>query len=141
MFSILAFRQEGDVLHFTMVEPQGDVVEQHHAAVAHCVVPWIDEILLPYARERGPSLGTDEVVNCIRRQAIRDGIPFESVDWLGLVLLAEQRYYEAAASLAVSDSPDLQQRLSSARTLAHTLGTIYGQIAQAISATSASMSG
>lgn len=134
MFSILAFRREGNVLHFTIVAPQRDAVKQHHAAVADRVVPCIDEILLPLAQQRGPSLSTDDVVHSIHRQVTEEGVPFASVDWLGLALFAEQRSCEAAEALARRDSFEVQQRIASTTTLAHILWNVYEQIAQVIAA-------
>lgn len=135
MFSILAFRREGDVLHFTMVAPYRDAVEQHHAAVAHRIIPCIDALLLPLVQEHGPSLRAEEVIHYLHSKVTEEGIPFASVDWLGLALFAEQRSCEAAEALARNDSPEVQERLCSTTTLAQLLWGLYEQVAQAIATT------
>jgi hypothetical protein len=134
MFSLLSFRWDGDLLRFTIAPSGFDDDEWYHTAAADQVVPWIDDVLLPLALERGDDLSAAEVIDRVTGKAQDKAARLAGIDWLGLTLFASQRVREAAAALAGGDSPQIQAQLAAAFNLEKTLSCIYRQVGQAIAA-------
>ncbi len=135
MFSILDTRRDGPLFRWTFSTHGLDEDEWHHSAVAHDLVAWVDEVLLPFAEEKQGYLKPEEVVRQVIDLATRDRVFVTGIDWLGLALLAAERYREWAAKLAYQDSDEVQRKLSAAVSLSKVLDQVHHRIARVLHAT------
>lgn len=134
VYSVLSYQKSGPILRFTFTTAGIDEHAWHHTAIGHPIGEWFDTSLIPLASSEGQCLTDTKVVQCVTKRAQAELIPASAIDWLGLALLASQRYREVAAKIADSDSPDLQDECAAVSALVPILSDIAERFAQAIQA-------
>jgi hypothetical protein len=132
MYNILNCQQEDSVLRFTFGTLDFEDRIWHHAVLVHPLTEWFENALRPLARRYGKETTTKQIIDSVADMAERASVPFASVDWLGLALLAVQSYCDAAADLATDASPETEERVSESAVLAEVLAEVSEQSASAI---------
>jgi hypothetical protein len=132
MYSLLDYSQDGPVLHFVYASLGLDDRAWHHTMLAQPCSDWLQETLVPLAAKSEKAPTTREVVQCVAELAEREKIPVADVDWLGLALLAQQSFCETAATLAVTDTPELRRQLAVFARLEETLSEAAEESAIAV---------
>src|SRR5438128_2046181 len=125
MLNILDFTQQGPLLHFTFDTGGFEEHEWHHTAPVEPIVSLFNDTLLPLAQERGEALTAEEVIQQVGEAAARTLTPLPAVDWLGLALVAAQRFREATAKLASGETQRHQEECTLTDRLATVLEHIY----------------
>jgi len=132
VYSVLSYQECGPVLCFSFATPGIEEHEWHHTVLGHPISEWLDKALLPLAMEEKENLTAKQVVTCVTELAAKELIPATAIDWLGLALLASQRYREIAIKLATSDSIAIQEQCSAVSALVPVLSDVSERFAQVI---------
>lgn len=131
MFALINCIDDPPVFHFTYTTLGLDDNEWHHTTPALPLVEWVDNILIPLARQRGDSLTLEETVQTLYKQTQKARISFEDFDWLGLALFVSHRCRETLGKIAGQTSGPISEE----GTAWYHLANVWSQIYQRVSVT------